>query len=382
VDLVEQYEGAMQSAPDAAAAEAVRQDFLGALREAVLRAYQYALIEVGAFHKNVMGPGDLELLQKSVWIDADGTQWGDGRPLVVVSYEHGIIPGLDYSDGWSVWEEASEYLRDRYSRRLLIEDINAAVAGVYVEQEHGRPRSPLRAPYPFEPNPTDPHEMAMGMEHEREHTDDAATAAAISCDHLEEIPDYYTRLAKLEQRAEAGLAPNPSRGAMQRARFGTEVDHDGGAGAERYRIFHDKDPQRIVEIHHPFPDRVGLAGDALSVLYRTDKWHEDGDDTDYKHVFDEGVKVYEPWGGQRWLEETKFPRKMKGPLALLGQCIGLFIERVDDGEVYEVHLPRSRDSWLFSAPDGRVLYVYDPREGFRAIIAGGDLTVEAEGIDH
>ncbi len=186
----------------------------------------------------------------------------------------------------------------------------------------------------------------------------------------------------LPRSQRARLKPNEPRGAMQRARFGREVDHDGGAGAERYRIFHDKDPQRVVEIAHPFPEQVGLAGDALSVLYRTDKWHEDGDDTDYKHVFDEGVKVYEPLGAQSWLEPAKLPRKPRGPLALLGQCIGLFLERADDGEVYEAHLPRSRDTWLFAAPDGRMLYVYDPREGFRAVIAGGQLTVEEEGIDH
>jgi hypothetical protein len=54
-------------------------------------------------------------------------------------------------------------------------------------------------------NPTDPGEMRRGMRHEREHTPDPVVAAAIACDHLEEIPDYYTRLAELERRYRAGL---------------------------------------------------------------------------------------------------------------------------------------------------------------------------------
>lgn len=175
-----------------------------------------------------------------------------------------------------------------------------------------------------------------------------------------------------------------ARGAMDRARFGTEVDlEQGGKGAERYRIFHDKDPKRVVEICHAFPDRVGLAGGAMSVSYRTDKWHEDGDDTDYKHVFETNVHVYEPWGTQPWLEEAQLPRDYPTePIALLGQCLGFFLRRVDDGEIYEVELPRARDCWLLAAPDGRMLFVYDPRVGFRAIFAGGRLSVEEEGIDH
>lgn len=48
----------------------------------------------------------------------------------------------------------------------------------------------------------DSKEMAMGIKVEMEHTEDPEVAKEIAADHLEEIPDYYTRLKKMEQEAE------------------------------------------------------------------------------------------------------------------------------------------------------------------------------------
>lgn len=47
----------------------------------------------------------------------------------------------------------------------------------------------------------DPDELAMGIEVEKEHSDDEAAAERIALDHLAEIPDYYTRLKKMEKGA-------------------------------------------------------------------------------------------------------------------------------------------------------------------------------------
>jgi hypothetical protein len=41
----------------------------------------------------------------------------------------------------------------------------------------------------------------MGIKVEMEHTTDPLIAKRISLDHLSEIPDYYTRLAKMEKEA-------------------------------------------------------------------------------------------------------------------------------------------------------------------------------------
>ena len=44
----------------------------------------------------------------------------------------------------------------------------------------------------------------MGIKVEQEHTTDKYTALEITMDHLQEYPDYYTRLHEMEETAEAG----------------------------------------------------------------------------------------------------------------------------------------------------------------------------------
>jgi hypothetical protein len=46
-------------------------------------------------------------------------------------------------------------------------------------------------------------QLIMGIKVEQEHTTDKYAALEISMDHLEEIPDYYTRLEEMEEKAEA-----------------------------------------------------------------------------------------------------------------------------------------------------------------------------------
>lgn len=47
----------------------------------------------------------------------------------------------------------------------------------------------------------DAEELAKGIKVEMEHTDDKEMAKSIAKDHLAEIPDYYTRLLKMEAEA-------------------------------------------------------------------------------------------------------------------------------------------------------------------------------------
>lgn len=51
----------------------------------------------------------------------------------------------------------------------------------------------------------DPNEIKMGMEVEKEHTDSEAIAQQIAKDHLAEIPDYYTRLKKMEEEGKKAI---------------------------------------------------------------------------------------------------------------------------------------------------------------------------------
>jgi hypothetical protein len=50
-------------------------------------------------------------------------------------------------------------------------------------------------------NEFDQEQLKIGIEIEKEHTDSPILAKEISKDHLAEIPDYYTRLVKMEKEA-------------------------------------------------------------------------------------------------------------------------------------------------------------------------------------
>ncbi len=51
----------------------------------------------------------------------------------------------------------------------------------------------------------DSEQIKMGLEVEKEHTDSPAIAQQIAKDHLAEIPDYYTRLKKMEDEAKKSM---------------------------------------------------------------------------------------------------------------------------------------------------------------------------------
>lgn len=51
----------------------------------------------------------------------------------------------------------------------------------------------------------DPGQLAMGIKVEMEHTKDKTVAKQIAMDHLTEIPDYYTRLEKMEDEAKEAM---------------------------------------------------------------------------------------------------------------------------------------------------------------------------------
>ncbi len=48
----------------------------------------------------------------------------------------------------------------------------------------------------------DLQQLLMGINVEQEHVSDKMTALEISTDHLEEFPDYYTRLKEMEDKAD------------------------------------------------------------------------------------------------------------------------------------------------------------------------------------
>ena len=55
----------------------------------------------------------------------------------------------------------------------------------------------------FTADDADPKELAVGIKLEMEHTTNPEWSKKIALDHIAEIPDYYTRLVKMEK--DAGL---------------------------------------------------------------------------------------------------------------------------------------------------------------------------------
>jgi len=211
------------------------------------------------------------------------------------------------------------------------------------------------------------------------------------------------------------------RASMDTTHVGRDVDPDRYTGArgksldeamDRYETFHAKRPLRVVELDHDLPTQVVCIGQVISTMYRTDKWHKDGDDEDYKHVHDnsrggkdreyefgKGVLAYEPVreasrsviesGGKRSKaarsnKPTNLPVRAPRALSLLGYCLGIFVHRFDDDEIYEIN---PRGCYLFCSPKGDMLAIYSPdaqadgSRGFMMIMAGGGLRVLKDGID-
>ena len=89
-------------------------------------------------------------------------------------------------------EEAEKF--DRYRSAIKTKygiDIKDFKGTIHGGRAHGQPVTKY-----------DLGQLLMGIGVELEHTPDKMTALEISMDHLEEFPDYYTRLDKMEKEAE------------------------------------------------------------------------------------------------------------------------------------------------------------------------------------
>lgn len=215
-------------------------------------------------------------------------------------------------------------------------------------------------------------------------------------------------MRRSSRRTSNRLRPNRS---VEQRRFGKEIDPDSVNGSlgrdldgamSRFETFHQKPPQAVVQVTHDPPKQVCPVGDALAVMYRSSKWTKPGEeevDVDYKHLHEpsedreyairKGVRLYE---NARYAKADlkrnagvqALPRTAPEAWTRLGYCLGLFVRKDEDGEIYELN---PRNTWLLAAPDGHMLAVYSPKPqpggdvGFLCIMSGGKLRVLKEGID-
>jgi hypothetical protein len=87
--------------------------------------------------------------------------------------------------------------------------------------------------------PHDPNELKMGTEVEKEHTDDPAVSQAIADDHLDEIPDYYTRLKQMESEGKAAMSGKDISSAIQNILDMVKGLGDDASGSDALRAIFD-----------------------------------------------------------------------------------------------------------------------------------------------
>jgi hypothetical protein len=77
-----------------------------------------------------------------------------------------------------------------------------AVANSMWEKEKGKRMQKGLTPKKRDYSKYDQKQLKIGIGIEKEHTSDEETARHIAADHLDEIPDYYTRLVRMEKEAD------------------------------------------------------------------------------------------------------------------------------------------------------------------------------------
>lgn len=128
-------------------------------------------------------------------------------------------------------------LKEMYAK---IQDLNKKLADLEaMTDENGHPHNP--------------NEMQMGIETEKEHTDDPHVAAQIADDHLDEIPNYYTKLKAMEEGAEPTSAGQISDALMNVIEIVKGLG-DGASGSDALKAIFDttrgqcKDHQSILKL--------------------------------------------------------------------------------------------------------------------------------------
>lgn len=161
---------------------------------------------------------------------------------------------------------------------------------------------------------------------------------------------------------------------------------------EAYRQFYKLDPRDIDTLPGEIPTRARLLGDAVHVLYRSDKRNPttgaDEGWVNYIHEHGKGVHVYAVARELGDGRERTVPRWIHGQghqwLVALGDCAG-FAYASEDGQTIEVKLS-SRQHRLCSLASGKALVIMrwpesqGQRAGIVALIWGGKLGVAARGI--
>lgn len=155
-----------------------------------------------------------------------------------------------------------------------------------------------------------------------------------------------------------------------------------------YVGFHQHDPRKVGDFHRELviPDTAMCVGDAVNVLYRSDKLNpttgQDEGWIDYIHDHKNGVKVYRCDRAAESLElavERTVPSWLRNvrELTWLGDCLGFAYH--DGDREHEARGTKPLPE-LYTTPSGKALLVIQGKRRLLALVWGGKLGVEPRGI--
>lgn len=113
----------------------------------------------------------------------------------------------------------------------------------------------------------DPDELKAGVLVELEHTNDPELAEEIAKDHLRELPDYYTRLKKMEEGGEKAMeqdADDPS-DIEERKRRAANVVHDAIMSIMKSKDLIGRAMHEVMVIERADPQHRDMMGDFDSI---------------------------------------------------------------------------------------------------------------------
>lgn len=180
------------------------------------------------------------------------------------------------------------------------------------------------------------------------------------------------------------------------------VNRSDAAAAKRIReTFVDRPVRKTIPIHWSWPKKMHGVGQCEAVQYTSDKWRDEGDYQDYKHVAEGPQRLYvkpdllHEYGKRKRLdcayEVVELPRKMPTVIAELAPALGFqfqsYIEpEGDDDELelsgiyYHTKIERAYVGAAVMPGTGEVFLMMYTKSELCAIITGDILNVEKDGI--
>lgn len=238
----------------------------------------------------------------------------------------------------------------------------------------------------------DPSALRTGTEHELEHTRDRGLAQEIAMDHLAEDPAYYEKLARMER----GYEPN-------RRPYVQVVSTEDEARKIR-ETFMARPSKRRRTFSWGWPPELALIGRCLAVMYSSDKWKEEKDFEDYKHIAEApqeflvvpDVDIRFSGRGRRELQAASVSliEPMPGDIAELAPLLGVQVQLFQSVDAKGRGKLGSKKDDLFELAPSRAhlggarhpktgqsfLVIYNASRGPIAIVTGRELDIEKDGV--